>query len=1076
MPLMQPKFCLLLILFVVTPAVLLSQNNDFSLRTLDSLNAFDPRHNKEISTKTPGFNEPANRTFQNLSDQLISRILNTQTSNCFDTARRIFIENDTLRLYINNPILTADGNLLVPGEVVFRSLPNFPNKGFLMKMDLKGNMIWFRNYDSLNHIQYHFLNYYRVIELSNGNILMAGSTNNRVTGNTDLVLTNTDPQGNIIWSKIYKSRFWLPGGTGSRDYYYVQQMKEDPWTGDVFISGPLWALGRSLIKLNPNNGNITWSKLYDHSGTSFDRAFGFHIKQNELVYFGKIISSNSSIINIHRINKVTGDTIQSKYYYPNDPLGTKGQILTTEPLQVTSLGNYLVGGKSYGYYQYQWNGTTPLYQAAVAEFDSNLNFVRSYVFKSYYESNGNSSRVSFFPDGSGMFTMLDYISGFSGIIYYIQFKDGQILKQRKRAFTNEGMPYEPNAIKTPSGGDLTFKVLGDSAAGIARNELLEIYPSDTSSACIGVDDVGTSVQSFSYVPNPGYQITSIESDVFQENPNKTFTISNSGATTAPACYAVSYCDTLSLVTSSTAICVGGNVQIVARKNPECGSNISLHCNSSAITSVVQMNDSTTSFTFNAAWSGYIYGSLQGCDLLEDSVFIRVLAAPGAVNLGADTMICPGNTIRLSAGDSYATYQWQDGSADSVLIVTQPGNYYVQVTDACGAVYQDTISVLSHPPIPFDAGPDRSKCNSDTLQLHAPSGFLTYTWTPVYNISNTSTATVIVNPLTDTSYYIKAEKSPGCFAYDTIRISVFNSPTINLGTDTSFCFGDSTILNAGTGFVSYSWSTGSVQQQISVRQQGIYSVLVTTVDGCASTDTIQVQNIWDLPTLQLDTSPELCIGTTRILDPGSFNSYLWQDGSTSRSFMISDTGKYHVRVIDDNQCINSDTVQINTLLSPPSNFLPDDTSLCSYSSINLSPILTFSRYVWSTGSINPTITVSVPGNYWLQVTDIKGCTGRDSILISARECMIGVYIPNAFTPNNDGKNDIFRALVFGPVKNFELSVFNRWGERIFFTKDPAQGWNGKIKDKLPQTDVYVWLCKYEMDDKPYIEKGTLSIIR
>ena len=92
-------------------------------------------------------------------------------------------------------------------------------------------------------------------------------------------------------------------------------------------------------------------------------------------------------------------------------------------------------------------------------------------------------------------------------------------------------------------------------------------------------------------------------------------------------------------------------------------------------------------------------------------------------------------------------------------------------------------------------------------------------------------------------------------------------------------------------------------------------------------------------------------------------------------------------------------------------------------------------------------------------------------------MLGVYIPGAFTPNNDGKNDVFRPLVFGKVTSFKLQVFDRAGQVIFQTTDPHQGWDGLNKGMTYPTRVFVWQCSYQLDNQqPAYQKGTVMIVR
>jgi gliding motility-associated-like protein len=112
-----------------------------------------------------------------------------------------------------------------------------------------------------------------------------------------------------------------------------------------------------------------------------------------------------------------------------------------------------------------------------------------------------------------------------------------------------------------------------------------------------------------------------------------------------------------------------------------------------------------------------------------------------------------------------------------------------------------------------------------------------------------------------------------------------------------------------------------------------------------------------------------------------------------------------------------------------------------------------------------------------VTDSKGCKGSDSILLRSKECMEGVYVPTAFSPNGDGRNDDFKAMAFGKIQGFELTVYNRWGEVIFKTNDRLKGWDGKVAGTEQRTDVYVWTCRYHFEGEgEQVKKGTVTLVR
>jgi gliding motility-associated-like protein len=549
------------------------------------------------------------------------------------------------------------------------------------------------------------------------------------------------------------------------------------------------------------------------------------------------------------------------------------------------------------------------------------------------------------------------------------------------------------------------------------------------------------------------------------------------AAPGPACEVVSHCDTLAMKVNAKDICPGTGVTLTIGKDKACGGLVPLSYDTTWVKSITRLTDTTYALRFSKPGSGYIRTSLMGCQLHQDSVFLQVLETPATLDLGSDKELCPGNTILLNAHRGYATYRWQNGSADSTFRVTQPGLYYVTTTDACGGTYKDTVLVKAAPPVAFSAGPDRTKCNSDTIRLSAPDGFLNYSWSNDYNLSSTTAQAVVANPLVDTAYYVKAEKTPGCFAYDTVRVKVYHSPAIDLGADRSFCLGDSAVFNAGAGFQTYAWSNGQVSAGIVAKTAGNYSVMATTAEGCRSFDTVRVPQVYTLPQPGLNKNPALCAGESRTLDPGSFAAYQWSNGGAGPSLTVNATGTYAVTVTDGNGCRASDTTRITTIHPLPQGFLPADTAICSYGSLELKSLADYNRYTWSNGAMVKAITITQPGIYGLEVMDSKGCRGKDTVVVYIRDCLSGFYMPTAFSPNGDGKNDLLRPLLFGNVKSYRFTLYNRWGEVIYQATELQKGWDGKVAGALQETSVFVWTCTYQLEGEGVKqEKGTVTLVR
>jgi gliding motility-associated-like protein len=162
---------------------------------------------------------------------------------------------------------------------------------------------------------------------------------------------------------------------------------------------------------------------------------------------------------------------------------------------------------------------------------------------------------------------------------------------------------------------------------------------------------------------------------------------------------------------------------------------------------------------------------------------------------------------------------------------------------------------------------------------------------------------------------------------------------------------------------------------------------------------------------------------------------------------------------------------------PANFLKQTDSLCPYDHLLLQSTKNYSSYLWSNGAAQSNITIQDPGQYWLQVTDVNGCKGLDTIKVLSKVCNAAVYIPTAFTPNNDGKNDFFKATVYGHLLSFKLEVFDRYGELVFRSSDPLKKWDGLYKDGSFSTNTFVWQCVYQLEgNQPVYRRGTVLLIR
>ncbi len=157
---------------------------------------------------------------------------------------------------------------------------------------------------------------------------------------------------------------------------------------------------------------------------------------------------------------------------------------------------------------------------------------------------------------------------------------------------------------------------------------------------------------------------------------------------------------------------------------------------------------------------------------------------------------------------------------------------------------------------------------------------------------------------------------------------------------------------------------------------------------------------------------------------------------------------------------------------PSPNLGADQEICKGDSLVLFPG-TFSSYSWQDASTLNHLIIKQPGLYSVTVTNSCG-THTDEVVISEKEC--DIYLPNAFTPNRDGNNDAFKLLRASNLQEFHLVIYNRFGQKVFETKDYSQGWDGMCNGQSQSSGLYVWFCNYKRSNVRGFKKGTVLLIR
>ena len=357
------------------------------------------------------------------------------------------------------------------------------------------------------------------------------------------------------------------------------------------------------------------------------------------------------------------------------------------------------------------------------------------------------------------------------------------------------------------------------------------------------------------------------------------------------------------------------------------------------------------------------------------------------------------------------------------------------------------------------GLDTIKCIGSTgMTLTAPPGYTVYFWDDGSSLSSRFVTTA-------GKYYVYCITCGLPMLIDTFIVlpdAGIPPSVVTSAKDTSACSSVGAItLNVPAGYNADLWSTGSTAASIVVTSAGSYWIQCTR--NCVIlSDTFKV-TFTPSPVVSLDNDTGFCSGNSITLtsaQPPGY-TYLWNTGSISNSINVSQRGLYWLTV-NNNGCIATDSINIAELFPPPPVNLGPDTVLCLDNILQLSAQAGTSPLSWSNGSNEQNMTVTETGTYWATLSNACGITS-DTIKVDFEPCEL--WFPSAFTPNGDGRNDIIRVVGYLRFyKDFSLSIFNRFGQRVFFTEDINSGWDGNFNGSKQDLGTYFYLIYYSLEGK------------
>ncbi|MEM7105091.1 MAG: gliding motility-associated C-terminal domain-containing protein [Bacteroidota bacterium] len=467
------------------------------------------------------------------------------------------------------------------------------------------------------------------------------------------------------------------------------------------------------------------------------------------------------------------------------------------------------------------------------------------------------------------------------------------------------------------------------------------------------------------------------------------------------------------------------------------------------------------------------------------------------------------TVTVNGGTMPFTYSWDNGEVGSTASFLFMGPHTVTVTDANGCMGTGSVDVNSPDLIiPLDVSSSPVSCagGDDGSATYVPTGGTapyTYEWIGLPGATNST-----VNSLSAGVYQVQVTDANGCTSVP-VSITV-NEPLdpvmVSLTGNDPGCFGgDDGLVTVepmgGVPSYSYSWNSGDVGPSVLNASAGSYTVTVTDANGCIAIGTLALDQP-DAVVAELSSDPAICFDDANgsiTVDTvyGGTGPYIYSiDGNnfqTDSIFSGLGASNYTVTVQDINGCEVASSIIVDepaeltvTLGEDQTVVLGDSTQLMANVNRPFGEPLT---YVWETNPFlgcldcpDPVVRPIESFNYVLQVIDTLGCSGTDDVFIEVDKNR-DVYIPNAFSPNNDGINDVFTiysGISVSQIRRF--LVYDRWGEVVwdasnFPPNTPIFGWNGTLKGKTLNPGVFVFYAEVEFIDGiiiPY--KGDVTLVR
>ena len=449
--------------------------------------------------------------------------------------------------------------------------------------------------------------------------------------------------------------------------------------------------------------------------------------------------------------------------------------------------------------------------------------------------------------------------------------------------------------------------------------------------------------------------------------------------------------------------------------------------------------------------------------------------------------------------------WNSGNNTSVTLSivnqnTAPAGKDFALDDITFApVFMQRDSVIISVETPMvKANNDTTICKDAQVPLQA-TGAATWDWSPVTGLSNATISNPVATPTANTDYIVTGKTINGCFAKDTVVITFFPIPTVISDHNVLACPNTAVQLAANSSLASYAWSPAATLNNPAIAnpiatptQNTRYLVQGKDANNCNYADSVNVQ----FRTFQFSASGvngAICQGETITLQATGGDTYLWSPAGSLDNALIAtpqaqpDTSTLYNVYITENNCNHDTTIQVLVNVNPSPTVIAEKTNDldCMVHSARLNATGTPGNAYrwWPTSGLdqpampNPVSTTDSTITYIVTGTNKYGCTAADSVTVYVNATgKVSFEVPNAFTPNSDGRNDCLGVKSWGGVEIEEFSIFNRWGQRMFTTNKTGICWDGRYRGEIMPSGAYVYVIKAKTYCGHIKRTGTVMLIK